>query len=175
MVLFTKKLGALWGWYRHLFLQCPWYVKIASGLVSCLVALIIYLGLVYMNFLWLFGKSPGYFSGIMDPQTAEASELYSADGKLIGKFFNENRTPVKYEDVTPAFWRVLIDTEDERFHKHIGIDPIGIFAAAKDAILHNDARGASTITQQLAKTCSAYAHNTPQGCSDGFPVLRCLS
>ena len=174
MVLFTKKLGALWGWYRHLFLQCPWYVKIASGFVSCLVALIIYLGLVDMNFLWLFGKSPGYFSGIMDPQTAEASELYSADGKLIGKFFNENRTPVKYEDVTPAFWRVLIDTEDERFHKHIGIDPIGIFAAAKDAILHNDARGASTITQQLAKNMFRVRTQYSTGLLGRIPGLKML-
>ena len=48
-----------------------------------------------MNLFWLFGKSPGYFSGIMDPPSNQASEIYSADGKLIGKFFNENLSPVK--------------------------------------------------------------------------------
>lgn len=62
-----------------------------------------------------FGSSPGYFSGILDPQVSEASEIYSADGKMIGKFFNENRTPVKYDEVAPSFFKALVDTEDERF------------------------------------------------------------
>lgn len=52
-------------------------------------------------------KSPGYFSGILNPQTSEASEIYSADGKLIGKYFNENRTPVTYEEVNPDFSKPL--------------------------------------------------------------------
>lgn len=71
--------------------------------------------MVDINFLWLFGSSPGYFSGILDPQVSEASEIYSADGKMIGKFFNENRTPVKYDEVSPSFFKALVDTEDERF------------------------------------------------------------
>lgn len=100
----------------------------------------------------------------MNPQTSEASEIYSADGKLIGKYFNENRTPVTYEEVNPDFFKALVDTEDERFYKHLGIDPIGLFGAVKDALLNHDARGASTITQQLAKTCSEFAHNTLQDC-----------
>ena len=68
---------------------------------------------------------------------------------MIGKYFNENRTPVKYEEVNPDFWKALIDTEDERFYKHFGIDPISLVGALKDAVLHQDARGASTITQPL--------------------------
>ena len=110
----------------------------------------LYLGAVDVNFLWLFGKSPG-FAQIKDPNTASASEIYSADGKLIGKYFSENRIPVKYEEVNPLFWKALIDTEDERFYKHFGIDFQGLFGAAKDALVGNEARGASTITQQLAK------------------------
>ena len=58
--------------------------------------------MVDINFLWLFGKSPSMSDAIMNPHPAEASEIYSADGKLIGKFFSENRTPVTYEDVTPS-------------------------------------------------------------------------
>jgi len=174
MALFLKAPRALWSWYKHLFQGRPWYVKLLSGIVSCFAALIIYLGLVDMNFLWLFGRSPGFFSGIMDPQTAEASELYSADGKLIAKFFNENRTPVKYEDVTPTFWRVLIDTEDERFYKHMGIDPIGIFGAAKDAVVHDDARGASTITQQLAKNMFRVRTQYSTGLLGKIPGVKML-
>ena len=145
-----KKMKACWQWYKSLFVGRAWYVKLASALTSLIVAFLLYLGMVDINFLGLFGRSPGFISGL-EPQISQASEIYSADGVLIGKYFSENRTPVKYEEVNPNFWRVLIDTEDERFYRHIGIDPLGMFAAAKDAVLHNDARGASTITQQLAK------------------------
>ena len=92
----------------------------------------IYLGMVDVNFLGLFGKSPGFMSGL-EPRISQASEIYSADGVRIGKFFNENRTPVEFKEVNPKFWQALIDTEDERFYKHIGIDPLGMFAAANDA------------------------------------------
>ncbi len=145
-----QKMKACWQWYKSLFVGRAWYVKLASALASLIVAFLLYLGMVDINFLGLFGRSPGFISGL-EPQISQASEIYSADGVLIGKYFSENRTPVKYEEVNPNFWRVLIDTEDERFYRHIGIDPLGMFAAAKDAVLHNDARGASTITQQLAK------------------------
>ena len=142
-------LRRAWQWYKSLY-SGRWYKKVAVGFVSFLLLLLVYLLMVFNNFLWLFGKSPS-ISEIRHPQTAEASVLYSADGKMIGKFFNENRTPVAYEEINPDFWKVLIDTEDERFYKHAGIDVVGLFSAAKDAMLHHDARGASTITQQLAK------------------------
>ena len=100
-----RYLRNFWPWYKSLYHGRAWYTKTAIGLLSFFITLIVYLGMVDMNFLWLFGKSPGYFSGIMDPQTSEASEIYSADGKLIGKYFNENRTPVKYEEVNPKIFR----------------------------------------------------------------------
>ena len=168
------KFRAFCSWYKGLYVGRAWYIKTVAALVSCLVALIIYLGAVDINFLWLFGKSPGYFSGIRNPQTSEASEIYSADGKLIGKYFNENRTPVKYEEVNPDFFKALIDTEDERFYKHIGIDPIGVFAAAKDALLHHNGRGASTITQQLAKNMFRVRSQYSTGLLGKIPVLRIL-
>lgn len=164
------KFCGFWPWYRNLYRGKAWYTKTAIGLVSCIVAFILYLGAVDINFLWLFGKSPGYFSGIMNPQTSEASEIYSADGKLIGKYFNENRTPVTYEEVNPDFFKALVDTEDERFYKHLGIDPIGLFGAVKDALLHHDARGASTITQQLAKNMFRVRSQYSTGLLGKIPV-----
>lgn len=146
-------------------------------MASCIIAFFIYLFLVDINFLWLFGKSPGYFSGIMDPQTSQASEIYSADGKLMGKFFNENRTPVKYEEVNPAFFKALVDTEDERFYSRprgLAVDFIGIFAAARDAVLHHDGRGASTITQQLAKNMFRVRSQYSTGLLGKIPGLRIL-
>ena len=139
-----KKVRAFFPWYRNLYRGRKWYTKTLIGIASCIVAFFLYLGAVDINFLWLFGKSPG-FSAIKEAVTSEASEIYSDDGVLIGKYFNENRTPVEYEDVNPAFWKALIDTEDERFYKHHGIDYAGLIGAVKDAVLHHDARGASTM------------------------------
>ena len=169
-----KKAKAFWPWYKNLYQGKAWYTKALIGFVSFIVAFFLYLGAVDINFLWLFGKSPGYFSGILDPQTSQASEIYSADGVLIGKYFNENRTPVKYEEVNPAFFKALIDTEDERFYKHFGIDPIGLFGAVKDALLHHDGRGASTITQQLAKNMFRVRSQYSTGLLGHIPGVRML-
>ena len=144
-----RKIKNFFSWYPRLYKGRKWYTKICIAIVSSFFFLIVYLGMVDINFLWLFGESPG-FSDIMDPPTTEASELYSDDGKLIGKFYNENRSPVRYEDISPVFWKALIDTEDERYFSHHGIDFRGFLGAIKDAILRHP-RGASTITQQLAK------------------------
>ena len=169
-----KKIKGFWPWYKNLYCSKAWYTKTLIGFVSFIVAFFLYLGAVDINFLWLFGKSPGYFSGILDPQTSQASEIYSADGVLIGKYFNENRTPVKYDEVNPAFFKALIDTEDERFYKHFGIDPIGLFAAAKDAMLRHDGRGASTITQQLAKNMFRVRSQYSTGLLGHIPGVRML-
>lgn len=163
-----------WKWYKNLYNGRAWYTKTAIGFCSCIVAFFLYLGMVDINFLWLFGSSPGYFNGILDPQVSEASEIYSADGKLIGKYFNENRTPVKYDEVAPAFFKALVDTEDERFYKHVGIDPIGLFGALKDAATHHGARGASTITQQLAKNMFRVRRNYSTGLLGKIPGLKIL-
>ena len=166
-------LKGLWPWYVSLYRGRAWYTRLAVALTSLVVAFFVYLGAVDINFLWLFGRSPG-FSRIMDPHTSEASEIYSADGVLMGKFFNENRTPVSYGDVAPAFWTALVDTEDERFYHHHGIDPMGLLGAAKDAIMHHDARGASTITQQLAKNMFRVRTQYSTGLLGRIPGVKML-
>ena len=85
-----------WTWYKGLYKERKWYTKAGIGFASFIVAFMLYLIMVDINFLWLFGRSPGLTS-IMHPKTVQASELYSADGVLIGKYFSENRTPVEYE------------------------------------------------------------------------------
>ena len=146
----SRKLAGAWQWYKGLYKGRPWYIKALSFVISVIVAFFLYLGAVDINFLWLFGKSPS-MSTIKNKRPAEASIIYSADGKVMGKFFSENRTPVTFEEVNPVFWQALIDTEDERFYHHHGIDYTAFVAVLKEYILHRDARGASTITQQLAK------------------------
>ena len=160
-------------WYRNLYRGRKWYTKTLIGIASCIVAFFLYLGAVDINLLWLFGKSPGFIA-IKDAVTSEASEIYSDDGVLIGKYFNENRTPVKFEDVNPVFWKALIATEDERFYSHHGIDYKGLASAVKDAVVHHDARGASTITQQLAKNMFRMRTNYSTGLLGMIPGVRML-
>lgn len=169
----THNITNFISWYKKLYKGRAWYTKTAVAFVSFIVAIFIYLGMVDINFLWLFGKSPG-FKAIATPPTYAASEIYSADSVLIGRYYKENRTPVKYGEVNPMFWRALIDTEDERFYSHHGIDPVGILGALKDAITNNDARGASTITQQLAKNLFRVRTQYSTGLLGKVPGIKML-
>lgn len=161
-----------WQWYKGLYKNAPWYKKALVGFLSLIVAFIFYLFAVNVNLFWLFGKSPSVHD-IMHPETNEASQLYSADGKLIGKYFNENRTPVDFEDINPTFFKVLIDTEDERFYQHHGIDFQGLVAAVKD-MMGGHARGASTITQQLVKNMFRVRTHYSTGLLGKVPGLKIL-
>jgi penicillin-binding protein 1A len=162
-----------WTWYKGLYQGRAWYVKSAAAVCTLAVAFFVYLLMVDVNFLWLFGKSPS-MSDVRNTHPAEASMIYSADGKQIGKFFSENRTPVSYDEVTPQFWNALIDTEDERFRSHHGIDYQAFGAALKDYLLHRDARGASTITQQLAKNLFRVRTQYSTGLLGNIPGLKLL-
>jgi len=95
----------------------------------------------------LFGSMPS-FSELENPESNLATEIISADGVTIGKFFNENRTPIKYEDLPKHLVNALVSTEDERFYEHSGIDGRRTLSASLSL---GSRGGASTLTQQLAK------------------------
>ena len=94
-----------------------------------------------------FGSMPS-FEDLENPESNLATEVISSDGITIGKFYNENRTPVKYEDLPQSLVKALVATEDERFYEHSGIDAKRTFGAA---LKLGSNGGASTLTQQLAK------------------------
>ena len=160
-------------WYKGLYRGRPWWMKILAAFVTFIVLFLLYLVAVDINFLWLFGKSPSTYS-IMHPRNPEASYLYSADGETIGKYYDENRTPVPYDSINPEFFKVLIDTEDERFYSHHGIDFSGLGAAAKDMIFHGRPRGASTITQQLVKNMFRTRSDYSTGLLGYIPGVKML-
>lgn len=143
---FTKRCVS---WYFGLYRNARWYKKLLVGVASFFVFFMLFLGAIDVNFLWLFGKSPS-MDNIANPVQSEASEIYSADGVIMGKFFRENRSPVGYKDISPILIQTLVCTEDERFYGHFGIDVQGLFSATKD-VFSGKKRGASTITQQLVK------------------------
>ena len=110
-------------------------------------------GVVLAIFLFLlaswgvFGKLPDETS-LENPEKDLATQIISADGKVIGKFFKENRTPVQFEDLPSHLVNALIATEDVRFYDHAGIDARGTLRAF---FFLGKRGGASTITQQLAR------------------------
>ena len=150
----------------------PWYKKTAVWLVTFLLLIILFFAAVDCNFCYLFGRSPG-FDDIKDPVVNEASEVYTSDEVLMGRYFNENRTPVTYEEISPILIRTLIDTEDERFYLHHGVDIVGLFSAGKD-ILRGHSRGASTITQQLAKNLFRVRTQYSTGLLGRLPGIKIL-
>jgi penicillin-binding protein 1A len=101
---------------------------------------------VTINF-GLFGKMPS-LKELENPEADLASEVISADGVAMGKYYSENRSEVKYEEISPNIVHALIATEDERFEEHSGIDAEALARAVKS--MGKDG-GGSTITQQLAK------------------------
>jgi len=89
---------------------------------------------------------------LQNPKTNLATEVFSSDMKVLGKFFAENRTNVKFKDISPYVVNALVATEDERFYDHSGVDIRALFRAVVGALRHSESSGGgSTITQQLAK------------------------
>ena len=95
----------------------------------------------------LFGTMPS-FEDLENPESNLATEIISSDGVVLGKFYNENRTAIKYKDLPKSLVDALVSTEDERFYEHSGIDARRTLGAA---LKLGSSGGASTITQQLAK------------------------
>lgn len=126
-----------------------WFKKIGKAFLALIILVVAFLAAINYNLFNLFGEMPTT-EQIDNTAQSEASEIFSADGKLMGKYFSENRSPVLYEEISPRLVETLICTEDARFYEHHGIDWRGLLSAAKD-MAHGKARGASTITQQLAK------------------------
>jgi penicillin-binding protein 1A len=128
----------------HRYLKSFWIVYA----VSCAFVLLLF----FFTSFGLFGFMPT-FEELENPKSNLASEIYSADQVLLGKYYIENRTISHYSELSPPIVNALIATEDARFSEHSGID----FRSMLRVILKNliggnrSAGGGSTITQQLAK------------------------
>ncbi|MFV0289731.1 MAG: transglycosylase domain-containing protein [Mangrovibacterium sp.] len=97
------------------------------------------------------GEMPS-FEELENPQNLVASQVISRDGKVLGRYFRENRVDAKYEDFPPDLINALVATEDARYYNHSGIDLRGLFRVVKGLLTGNSSSGGgSTLSQQLAK------------------------
>lgn len=124
----TLKKAFIWLWALFVFL------------------LIGFTGFFYGISQGLFGELPT-FEDLENPRSSLATEIIAADGVVLGKYYIQNRSFTKYEELSPYLIEALIATEDVRFTQHSGIDLRGL---ARAIVFLGKKGGASTITQQLA-------------------------
>lgn len=134
--------------------------------------IIIFFCAIELNFLNLFGYSPD-MQDIRNPSMSVGSQVYTADGKLIGQYYHENRSPVEFKNISPNLINALISTEDVRFYKHGGVDFYSFFTSMLSTA-KGDKRGGSTITQQLAKNLFETRKKKSQGFIKHVPFIRTL-
>ncbi len=127
-----------------------WVLKFLLKLVVVGIAFMgVFMSLVYIG---LFGKIPST-DKLSRIQNSSASEVYSSDGEMIGKFYRENRRHTENTDISENVINALIATEDSRFFEHKGLDYVSMGRVMVHSVLLGDKTqgGGSTISQQLAK------------------------
>ena len=123
------------------FVKYFWYAVIGS--------VVFFLSMLLLAAVGAFGKMPS-FEEIENPRSSLATEVYSSDGILLGKYYYQNRSTSSFEEIPLMIRNCLIAAEDVRFYSHSGIDYWGTLRAILST-LTGDREGGSTITQQLAK------------------------
>ncbi len=83
---------------------------------------------------------------------AEPSKIYANDGSLIATLYEENRQPIKLDQVSPTMIDAMLAIEDDRFYEHGGVDVQGVIGALASNLTSGTNRGASTITQQYVNS-----------------------
>ena len=129
---------------RFRFLKLAGKVAAVLFLLGALFFILVFLG--------VFGPVPSK-QQLHQINNPVASEVYSADGKIIGRYYVENRSNVTFDKISPNVINALIATEDSRFYEHRGIDELALLRVLVKSILmhHKSSGGGSTISQQIAK------------------------
>src|SRR5690606_40697482 len=119
-------------------------------LFLCIIlGLPLYVFSVSQNLFGLFGEMPS-LKDIENPENDLSSELISADGVSLGRYFRYNRSQVTYDQLSPDLVNTLLLSEDHRFYEHAGMDFWAYPRVLWGILTFNSAGGGSTITQQLA-------------------------
>jgi penicillin-binding protein 1A len=135
-------------------LQRPWIKSAIKTIwivfLLCLLVFPLYIYSVSIDFMGWYGGMPS-LKAIENPENDLSSELISADGVSLGRYFRYNRSQVSYADLSKDMVNTLLLSEDHRFYKHSGMDFIAYMRVIWGLATLNPRGGGSTITQQLAK------------------------
>jgi len=143
------------------------------------VVFLLFLGMIPMHIiavkanLWnLYGTLPS-LEALENPDSDLSSELYAADGVLLGKYYRNNRSAVSYEEISQNVINALLATEDYRFENHAGIDLKGLCRAFLFSVLLQKRKGGgSTLTQQLAKNLFGTRSEKYKGLLSNIPLIK---
>lgn len=150
MILYLKLDIACWyPLYMHKKIKSKYLKYLLVALGVFLIAAVLFLISVYLG---AWGKLPSK-SELADFQYQRASEVYTADSILIGKYYLYDRQPIGYSEFPQYLLDALVSIEDERFYRHSGIDYLSLMRVGFKTLLMQDqsSGGGSTISQQLAK------------------------
>lgn len=148
-----------------LSLRKNWFIKVVKVVrilfLCILVGLPLYIFSVSVDLFGLFGGMPD-LREIENPENDLSSELISADGVSLGRYFRYNRSQVTFDELSGDLVHTLLCSEDQRFYKHSGLDLRAFLRAVKGVVTFTPEQGGgSTITQQLAK--NLYTLNREKG------------
>jgi len=141
----TKKKG---GSSKSSFKKKAFLFVLKAGIALLLLAFLLFL-IVYVGFT---GPVPST-EELQKIKNPVSTEVYASDGRLLGRYYIENRSNVSFEQISPNVINALVATEDSRFYHHRGIDEIALIRVFFKSVLLQDhsAGGGSTLSQQIAK------------------------
>jgi len=151
--ILQRSLSAIksrWQQFNGKYPRLSWAaLGISTSAFLLFFALALFILLTYRG---TFGELPTY-GELKNIQNSTASELYTEDGVLLGKYYIENRVNADFDELSPFLLNALVATEDARFFKHSGVDFRALMRVVFKTILfqQDNAGGGSTISQQLAK------------------------
>ncbi len=124
------------------------FFLLKAGIAALLLVFLLFL-IVYVGFT---GPVPSS-DELQKIKNPVSTEVYANDGRLLGRYYIENRSNVSFDKISPNVINALIATEDSRFYKHRGIDEIALLRVLMKSILLQDrsSGGGSTLSQQIAK------------------------
>ena len=152
----SSKRTILQKFNRLLLMKSNWFRSAIKGIWILFLCVIIgvplYIYSVRLDLFGLFGGMPS-LKAIENPENDLSSELISADGVSLGKYFTFNRSQVTYDQLSPQLVNTLLYSEDHRFYNHSGLDFQAYLRVLYGILTFNSGAkgGGSTITQQLAK------------------------
>ncbi len=149
-------------------------IMLWGSFVSIFFAMFLYIYIVSINLWGLFGELPS--SKVLEnPDSDLSSELYSADGKLLGKYFRLNRSSIVYNEISLNVVNALFAAEDWRFKEHSGIDLKSLFRVfLLSIVLRKHKGGGSTLSQQLAKNLFNTRSDKYKGLLGRIPIIRTI-
>jgi penicillin-binding protein 1A len=128
-----------------------WYVRVVWIFTLCIL-----IGIPF--FIWGVIANPGNLFGAMptlrdieNPKNDVSSEVISADGVSLGRYFRYNRSSVSYDELSPDLVHTLLISEDHRFYDHSGMDLVAFLRVIAGVVTFSNQGGGSTLTQQTAK------------------------